>query len=374
MAPPRPDRSDAWRGDDGDELVTGRLLPRRLRPVTAVVIAAVVAALLVVAVATRRHHPSAAPEAPPTSPAAHHALPAAPVAAVPVPARGRPDDVLTVGNVTWFVAGRSLLRTRAGGSLRRHVGAPAAAGAHRRLLFDPQTLTLWLVDIGGSHPALVCAFAALTLRPVLRIRWPRAVTTAVPVRGSLYLADRGGLERLTTDGARTHIDVPWGRRIRALTADESRDRTLAIVGRPGHLRLAQLGELQLFRPVPAPAGLRAATLGVTGDGQVWLAGATPSGALLDRLDAGTLRPVRRSRLAAQLGRRAVLLAGGTSAVLVTGMRAVRAAPQLWCVTSGGRPVRRWQLAATRAAMTRGHAVAITRAAVLSLGLHAPCGG
>lgn len=374
MAPARPECRDAQRSD-GEELVTGRGLPRRLRPVTAVVIAAVVIEFLVVAVATRRHHPAAPSSAPPPAKAAAaRALPAASVATVTVPAASRPEDVLTVGDATWFVAGHSLLRTRGQGWLRRQIGPRPAAPARRRLLFDPQTSTLWLVDIGGSRPARISAFAARTLRPVLRFRWRRSVTAAVPVRGSLYLVDSRGLERLTIDGARTRIDVPWGRRIRALTADEARDRTLAVVGRPAHLRLAELGELERFTPVPAPTGLRSATLGVTGDGQVWLAGAAPSGALLDRLDARTLRPARASRLASQLGRRALLVASGTSSVLVAGTRPVGAAPQLWCVASGPRPVRRWQVAATHAAMTQQHAVAVTRTAVVRLDLQAPCGG
>lgn len=342
---------------------------------TATVVAAVAIGLVVVAASTHRHHRTTpAPRSPRTRPAVAYALPAAPVATMTLPTASRPDDVLTVGDVTWFVAGDSLLRTGGHGWLRRHVGAAPVAPARRRLLFDPQTLRLWVVDVGGSGPAWVRAFTARGLRQVLALRWPRAVVAAVPVRGSLYVADSRGLERLTVDGARTRIDVPWGRRIRALTADEARDRTLALVGRPAQLRLAELGELERFAPVPAPAGLRSATLGVTGDGQLWLAGATPSGALLDRLDPRTLRPLRTSGLAQHLGRRAEVVASGTSSVLVAGTRPAGAPPQLWCLAPDGRPVRRWQLAATRAAMTQRHAVAVTRTGVVRLDLQTPCGG
>lgn len=341
--------------------------PAWVRRIGWLAVAAALAGVVVAVVA--RQHPDVPPRHRPV--ATKHVVAAATVWPLAVPRRhGAFDDVLTTGSATFVLDRDTVLRSN--GTNWLHRPTTRDEGGQRRLLLDTDTPTLWVVDLHATGPSAIEAFDSTTLRPLHDYRWPRDVAAAVPVRGSLYVADATGLHRLTTDGATTPIAVSWSRRILALAADPRHDRTLAVIGPRRRPRLGVIGDIVRFRTTPLPPGVVDPTLGVTAGGQIWLGGRGRSGAVLDHLDPETLRSTARSPLAARLGPVAVIHAGGTGSLLVSG---AAGQPPLWCMDgSTGDPTLRWRIAAGRAAMTSGAAVAIAGGTISNLELGGYCLG
>ncbi|MGI8761739.1 MAG: hypothetical protein ACR2LF_10700 [Jatrophihabitantaceae bacterium] len=216
-----------------------------------------------------------------------------------------------------------------------------AIGASYHLVLDQAQQRLWVISYGVDPAAVVeLDISRPVLARVRTISVSADVGGAAVLDGHLYLATTQGVFDITGASRQaTQLIAPAGRYF-SVSADPTRHR-LAFFGHNG--------EAQFVTYDPSTRKLGAFVAGapfgrgslVVVDATIWAGGYGPHGAVLDRLDPATLRPVAGGPLAAHLGPGAVLVATGTSDFWV---RSGAGGTALWCVDGRtGRALQSWQL-------------------------------
>jgi hypothetical protein len=371
------------RPPDQDELLTSAGMPRWVRWLVAVGAVGLLVTLGVVKATTHAPTASTSPGptmATPTPGAASSApvfrpvsVPVAGARRIPLPADAPPTDVLSDSGTTWVLQGRMLsTRTAAGGWRSVLIGAGPPAPGQTALVLDRTEPRLWVVDIGTPH-STVRAFDARTLHPAGAFSWPHQILSTAALRGALYDADYHDVTRLEADGSATPISLPRGQQVVDIVADPVRVRTLLLIATksPGML-VSELGANGPVTTVAAPYTLGKGFLGVTGSGQVWVAGFGSSGAVLARLDPATLQTAAVSPLTNQLGPGALLLAAGSRSLLIG---RGDGGSGLWCVDDlAGAPVQRWAMQPVQATSSSGLAYVIANGQLVRLRISGRCIG
>lgn len=280
-------------------------------------------------------------------------------------------DLAIEGRYLFEFSQGALYRTDigAGGSLTAD-GVLAVTGldltlesATFHLVADASTHRIWMLTYGAA-PATVVEFDAQSLTEVGRLLWPSEVHAAAAFGGHLYLAATNAVVDIASaKGAPTTIGALTGQ-YSSIVADTARSRLL-LFGEDHGPRVSSY----------TPAGGRsargpAAPFGKGGllvvGSSIWAAGYGDTGAVLARLDPGTLRPVAFSELSPQLGPGAIAVAAGAHVLWVRAGGIGDDA--LWCVSATtGDQLQYWQYAGA-VASTRGAGFVAQRDGPLSLQL------
>lgn len=355
-----------------DEFLTTSGMPNWVRWAAGVAAIALVVVLLMVKAGA---HSGGSPTSPSPSTSTEPAV-AAPVVSTAVHDVALPysvahvDQVVADAGVTWVLKGRSLLR-HGGGSAQWQSVPVAAPGGTPTLTLEREEHQLWVFAIGATQTRLQ-AFDARTLHPLVSVEWPHQVLAAAALRRGLYVTGPAGLFRVNTDGLATRISLPPANRILDIVADPTRDRLLTLVGAKAGFVVMELGDIARTVSAPAPSDLIKGRLGVTASGAIWLAGYGRSGAILDRLDPGSLRAVTVSPLVGQLGPGASVLASGDHSLLV---ESGGGGPEMWCVDDqAGAPAELWNIGPEMAAVSSGLGYAVIDLGLVRLELAGRCTG
>ena len=294
--------------DSDDELIAADRAPRWVRW-AALSIAGALAAVLA-GVLVSRHHgtPTTQPNPQPTSSIV--ARPAAP-----------PDTaVAETGDVRWELQRRNLsAETVVGpGHFARIFSLPrpfAASGGKPMVTVDPVTGLAWIV-LADRRPALLVQVSLGLARIVRVVPWGTAVIGAAAYAGHLYLSTGQGVADLAPHAAHPRRVSGLAEATGPVVVDPSRHRLIAIdLGPP--TRLWTFGPHAAAVGVPGSLPLREATTAVV-DGAIWILGRAGDGAVLERLDPATLRPVARPRLPVRLSEGSVLIGGSGRALWLSG--------------------------------------------------------
>jgi hypothetical protein len=198
-----------------------------------------------------------------------------------------------------------------------------------RLVFDASRRVVWIVVTDAARTRMI-ELAERTLRLGRTVVWRQRVQDAVAYQGHLYLQSNTGVADVAPGATRPRLVPGLGTAIGHIAADPTRHRLIAIdQGYPTDLWAYRPGH----RPVRARTSLDISrgTLAVVA-GAIWVGGFSGSGgAVLDRLDPQTLRPVQR--LDPRLFDTAPVIVGGGSRVVWVEVGAERLA----CIdaSSGG---------------------------------------
>jgi hypothetical protein len=314
-------------------------------------LAAAVIAGVTVAFAVGSPGPPAAPAStpPPSNAAADHGGPA------------DADDVLVLGRYLFRLAPDVLYRTDAAAAPGAQATLPISGldalgpASSYHLIGDAAAHLVWLVGYGGA-PTTLLAVDTDTMAVRARVNWPQAVNGAAALNGDLYVLTANAVVDVTV--TRSPVDVTHlPGQYMTITADPARHRLL----------LLDENSLSPVSYEPVTHAVRSGPrlpfgkgdLLADGAGRVWAGGygfATGEGAVLDRLDPLTLRPVASSPLAGQLGPGAQLVASGSAVIW---LRSGAGGDDLWCVDGRtGRPAQHWKVAGVVASRT-GYAVVDT---------------
>ena len=270
---------------DEDELLLDPGRPSNHTLVLLAVVFAALAGLVVVRILSAQPHTHLSVRVP---------LPTSGVRGLPVLALDRTqepvvDAIVDRGSLV-VLRTDSLVRASFSGTVRTKVqlneddklGAEAPAV---RLLIDGARNTAWAVSL-LERRARVLTFDPATLRP--RRVWSNdfIVYDAALLDGRVYVATAEGIAWLDASGHSGHVPHVAGV-VSSITADPTRDRLVAVVGRSvvaisARGRIAAVGSL-----ASAATSVRV----VAGD--IWVAGATGRRGVVVRLDARTLRPQRQ---------------------------------------------------------------------------------
>lgn len=164
-------------------------------------------------------------------------------------------------------------------------------------------------------------------------------TGAAPLDGRLYVTTADTLQWFQFGNNGFEANSVDGRYGTLAAADPSRHRLLMTVqdGNGFGLRAQSPDGSPATGSTPLP--YTKGSVVVTGDGQIWAAGFSGSGAVLDRLDPTTLRVELRSPAADRLGPGAIVVGVGQHVLLV---RSGSGGDALWCVDAAtGAPLREW---------------------------------
>lgn len=303
--------------------------PPWLVPVAVVVV--VVAGFIVLLARNSSHQPGTVAQSASPTPSESVATLAAP-SGVPLPAVaeghgsfGRPVDpgadvlgIAVSGDTWWEVQPRAILRynqvgVQAHGALP--VALPAVPSQPPFVILDLPTDNLWVI-VGTARRTELLEFDSvrLTLRRTVRLQ--RGVTGAAALDGVLYLTSGHRLIGVTArGGVRRLARLPNS--LGAIATDSARGGlVMGDAGFPSDLfrvRPHRSGSVRVTEVARLP--VTKATLAVA-NGAIWLGGFGHQGAVLERLDPTSLRPIARSPLRRQLGPGAILVASGVLDVWV----------------------------------------------------------
>ena len=348
-------------------LVVGRRRgPRWLWPGAAVAVAVVLAGVVAGRAVSGHHHARPAP-----------AFTGTTVAKGPPPARQRSVgppfdvgddavlDVVTVRQHMWALRADYRLTGFGIAAGRDHtVRLPQIAltdpYAAVRLVLDATRARLWVVVEGTrSGRAIEYDLWTLARRRDVRLPW---IASAAALNGHLYATSGTTLVDVAPTGAPRSIRTLSTSSVFAVAADPARSRVIILAGGfPTHV--------WTYRPA---AGLRAipetlpfgkGSIAVS-DNAIWVGGFAQHGAVVDRLDPATLRPMLTSPIAARLGPGAVLLAGGAGQVWAV---AGDGRSGLWCVDGrSGKAARFWPLTPNAVAADEHRLIAVIDGHVIPL--------
>jgi len=311
------------RSDDDELLVEPGGTPRWT---IALVALAAAGLLALVAIRAKSHERTTASPSEPPSITVTHAVSGAPVIKIdntddPVVAavldHGRLTVMRTDSLVNLTAKGKVLVNRHLAGDSALVAGAPAVD-----LFIDRAHNVGWAVS-GIERQARVMTFDPTTMRTRQVTYNNFIVYDAALLDGRLYVATREGIAWLAADGRSGHVPNVSGV-VLSVAADVTRDRLLAVVSSAGNplIAVTPAGHLETV------AGLDAikAQVAVVG-GDIWLGGFAQRGAILEKLDPSTLRPVKHV-VTTGLGPGAVFVGVGTRDLFVTsgGSAAVT-----WCV-------------------------------------------
>jgi hypothetical protein len=272
-------------------------------------------------------------------------------------------DVAVDGKSRWVLK-RDSLASLGDARVGRRVsltGLHFPADSAPRLAVDTVEHRIWVV-IGNAAPSRMIEYDEATLHRLRDITWPRLILDAVAYAGRLYLTTDYGTAELASGWRAPRLVGGLGGATGPVVVDPSRHRLIAIdLGYPTNVWTIRPGH----RPVEATTllDINRGSLAVV-DGAIWVGGYLASGAVLERLDPRTFRPVLRTR-PRLFDPGAVVIAGGAR-VLWVGSGSDSAL--LGCVSAtSGRVEERWELPAVRGVVSNRHgALVATEGGVLGL--------
>lgn len=216
------------------------------------------------------------------------------------------------------------------------LGGPVDS-ARLRLLLNPGDGLLWVVPLGSTGSHLLEGFDPRMLRRAARLRLPYPVDGAAVLDGRLYLTYGPELLRVSPDRRRLELATRLVGSGGPLVADPARHRLL-------YLDYYNPFTVRAWSPRrgDGPAAALPMTRGQVAvvAGTIWAGGFGSAGAVLVRLDPGTLRAARPAALARSLGPGAALAAVGARSLFV---RAGGAPNRLWCLDARTGAVSRYWL-------------------------------
>ncbi len=366
---------------DEEVLDTGPGLPRWLPWVGGAVATVLAVALLLV---TLSHHDSGNDSGnPAASRSATSTASVPPVGApvngigedVPLAGPGPALDVAMVGDTAWILQDGTISVVNPHGGVLASVKITNAEFARRsgvaQLVVDASGSTLWIYFPHLANSS-VLRLDARTLDLQAVIPPGPAYDSAAALDGTLYLSSHHRLLRVRP-GQRMPVAVSGIPPLTgALVADPLRARLLVFEPERTGAQLVAIGSSGAVSTTALRQPVVKATIAVTGSGRIWLGGFGASGAILERLDPGTLQVSGFSSVVDAVGPGAVVVAAGRSDLLVT---SGGGAQLLWCVhdvdgTSGGS----WNVNPEFAALTPAGALVIDGGQVRALALPADCAG
>ena len=202
------------------------------------------------------------------------------------------------------------------------------------LVADEAHRRIWVVQSVGSIWGAY-EYDSATLEQISAQKVGGRVNGAAVLAGDLYVDTNYGVFRIVRPdtGPRDATPLPGGR---AIAADPSRGRLLVLALDGGRTQVraerpsAQRPDVVAHSPVFGRGSLAVV------DGHIWAGGEGSRGAVLVQLDPRTLAPVGHSRLEAEVGSGAVIVAVGRQDLLV---RSEAGGDELWCVDGGSGAVR-----------------------------------
>ena len=239
-----------------------------------------------------------------------------------------PLDLAASGTRVWALQGGALTLVddmRVGRTIHLSQSILQDLGPTAGLFVDSADNTIWLVGERARNGRMV-ELDSDTLATVRDVRWNQPVNDAAVLDGHLLLATDAGVADLAP-GSLVPQPVPGllGA-IGPIAVDRMRDRLIVLdLGFPTTVWTYRPGRnpVQSSHNLPFASG----TVQVAG-GAIWVGGFGAGGAVLDRLDTTTLRPVAVSPLASELGPGAEVVSGGSQVFWVRGTGRGDA---LWCV-------------------------------------------
>ena len=337
-----------------DEVLTDGGIPRWVGWVAVLTVVAVLAGLVVTHLPAEHSHPAASKPRPPANPAV-------PVTAAPDVAKGT--------DTTWVLRDDALLSVEGPRVVARLSLQDLHLSGTPRLAVDAAAHTVWIVVTNAVTGRMV-EYDERTLRKLRDLTWRQLVQSAVAYRGHLYLQNDFGVADLAPGATRPRFIAGLSGAVGPLAVDPTRHRLIAIdLGYPTDVWSYRPGH----RPVEArqPLDLSKGTLAVV-DGTIWVgAFAGSGGAVLERLDPRTLRPIRHAA-GRPFDPGAVIVGDGARVLWV---RPDSGSDMLACVGArSGRIEQQWRLRDV-AAVTSGPdgALAATPSGVLGL-IMADCRG
>ncbi|MGI8760395.1 MAG: hypothetical protein ACR2LF_03645 [Jatrophihabitantaceae bacterium] len=322
-----------------------RPVPRWLVLLVAIAVVAAAGAVLI----TRHHAAREASPAPLSSPA-----PIA-VRAASQGATSFVDSLLGGGTLFTLRLDRlSASNARTGQQLGAAELSFAGAGTSARLVLDARAHRIWVVGMKTASTEIF-EFDEPTLRLVRALRWPTMVRGATALDGYLYLATDRGVADIGAAARQPRFIPGLAGAVGPVAARASCRCVIALdLGYPTDVWRygADAGSLEAPGNLPLTDG----SLGIAGDGAIWIGG-SGTAATLVRLDAATLRPAISSPLARQLGPGAVIVAAGEHDIFV---RATAGGDALWCVDGRtGRALQHWADASGSVTSQLGSAYLVT---------------
>jgi hypothetical protein len=291
-------------GPSGEEVLTGGGLPRWTWLLAAVGAVALVVGLLVAHAGHGPRTPAAALQSPVPRPSVSGDLP---VGGVPAA-----FDVAITPRAKWVLEADTLVRVD-GTRVIRSVHVARLNGLQPysvpRLAVDPAAQRLWAVSTNSS-PTVMAEFDMASMRLLRELTWRQPVRSAAAYRGHLYVSTDRGVADLSPGRTAPQFIAGLSGAVGPLAVDPSRHRLIAMdYGFPTDIWTYRPGG----RPVEAAGTLAfgKGTIAVV-RGAIWVGGDGTSGAVLERLDPHTLRPVTHSALASELDPGAMILAAGRS--------------------------------------------------------------
>lgn len=250
-------------------------------------------------------------------------------------------DVAMGTDAPWVLRGDALFSV-GGPRVSRRL---SLAGLHLtegrlRLAVDQVAHRIWIVVTDAPSSRMV-EYDERTLTKLRDVRWRQLVQTAVAYDGHLYVQNDFGVADLAPGMPQPRFIPGLAGAVGPLAVDPTRHRLIAMdLGYPTDFWTYRPGQ----RPVEAarPLNLSQGTVAVV-RGAIWVAALAGSGhgALLERLDPRTLRPVQRAD-ARVFHSRAVIVGSGANVLWV--QPSVFGANLLTCVSARtGRIEQRWHL-------------------------------
>lgn len=199
-------------------------------------------------------------------------------------------DLVLAGDREWKLTGRALSLLRDGQTVRSvgldFLQLPTSSAP--LLAVDQSRDIVWLV-VANAVPTRIIQFDSRSLRPIETLTWKQVVYGAAAFDGYLFLANDLGLAEVTMSSMRPHFVPGMRGAIGPIAADLVHHQLIALdESDPMAVWRYRHGQRPLEAPTRIPLGM--GSLAVT-DGQIWVGGYGPRGAMLYRLDPRTLRPV-----------------------------------------------------------------------------------
>jgi hypothetical protein len=284
----------------------------------------------------------------------------------PTPRGSVVSDVAMGAHSPWVLQ-RNALVSVGGPRVSRRL---SLAGLHLtdgapRLAVDAAAHRIWIV-VTNAPTCRMIEYDERTLTKLRDITWRQLVQSAVAYRGHLYVQNDYGVADLAPGARQPHFIAGLGGAVGPLAVDLTRHRLIAMdLGYPTDLWTYRPGQL----PVEAaqPLDINEGTVAVV-DGAIWVAayaGSGGRGAMLERLNPRTLRPMFRAD-ARPFGSRAAIVGNGAHVLWV--QPGTVGATLLACVgAQTGRVEQHWRLPNV-AAVTSGQDGALAVASGAMLGL------
>jgi hypothetical protein len=292
----------------------------------------------------RRNHPSPHHAAAPAKPSSAVPSPTIPGVGAPLKLSGGTAVAVAVAtDASWVLTTQRLFRFSATASTDSAAvpspPLPIDGVSVTRLELDQPGHTVWVVHEETKH-ARIYGYDTSTMRLRRSLGSLGYVTAAAAMHGHLYAAVGDDLIDVAPSGS-TRTIVRTRDSIGSIAADPLRGRLLVSdYGDP--TRLWSIDPSGAHR-LPAPVLVRTtkASLGVAGDGTIWLAGFDTGAGVLMKLDPATLRPVLHSPLDPSIEPGSVLVASGAGVVWIR----PGGSDQLNCIDARtGRSLQMWVVA------------------------------